>query len=416
MSTTLKRPMFRMGGSANSKGTGITSGLDRPGYQEAGFVNPQELEQKMSELQRLQEQFGVSYVPPEPESKFGKSDYLRLAKLGADILGAEPSEGLQFLSKPVSEFLGGTASALEAKKQRAEDIKEKQRLAKAGLFETAYKDIAAAGELEKKIAGEKEIQTQRYDLEGKLRGILGDKEMDRLIKEYDLKAELEKIKSDYDKDDKTFLSGFELGELEKNMRIISDIDQALENPDLSAQEKRALELDKNVAIEKLKRLKESDPVVDAFLDSDVGTAYIFQVGEALQQTVNPATITSENPEGRFWKPSDDGYQKEVLRRVREGLGLTYAEGGRVGLQAGGMSQSAISSPAAMNNQQAKQQMESLGYNELRSRLPKEISNDVVQLLSVSPQALYDFAEIRTQEDVDNFNRKYSVSLTLPQEA
>ena len=32
-SRTLMRPMFRIGGSA---GTGITSGLDRPGYQQVG--------------------------------------------------------------------------------------------------------------------------------------------------------------------------------------------------------------------------------------------------------------------------------------------------------------------------------------------------------------------------------------------
>ena len=31
MNRTLKRPMFRIGGSAS---TGITSGLDRPGYQD----------------------------------------------------------------------------------------------------------------------------------------------------------------------------------------------------------------------------------------------------------------------------------------------------------------------------------------------------------------------------------------------
>ena len=41
MNRTLKRPMFKMGGSA---GTGITSGLDKPrqNYQEAGSVNPLE--------------------------------------------------------------------------------------------------------------------------------------------------------------------------------------------------------------------------------------------------------------------------------------------------------------------------------------------------------------------------------------
>ena len=38
----------------------------------------------------------------------------------------------------------------------------------------------------------------------------------------------------------------------------------------------------------------------------------------------------------------------------------------------------------------------LTYNELRSRLPNEISNDIVQLLSGSKQALLTFANIRTK--------------------
>ena len=39
MSRVLKRPMFKMGGSASA---GITSGLDKPrqNYQDAGPVNP----------------------------------------------------------------------------------------------------------------------------------------------------------------------------------------------------------------------------------------------------------------------------------------------------------------------------------------------------------------------------------------
>jgi hypothetical protein len=55
----------------------------------------------------------------------------------------------------------------------------------------------------------------------------------------------------------------------------------------------------------------------------------------------------------------------------------------------------------------------LSYNELRSRLPKEITNDVVQLLSMSVQALQDFAYIKTQSDVNKFNVKYGVNLVLP---
>ena len=39
MSKTLRRPMFR-GGSVNSSGTGITSGLDDSGYADGGNVVP----------------------------------------------------------------------------------------------------------------------------------------------------------------------------------------------------------------------------------------------------------------------------------------------------------------------------------------------------------------------------------------
>ena len=57
----------------------------------------------------------------------------------------------------------------------------------------------------------------------------------------------------------------------------------------------------------------------------------------------------------------------------------------------------------------------LTYGELRARLPKEINNDVVNILANSKQALLDFANIRTQQDVDEFNQQYSVNLVLPQE-
>ena len=37
-------------------------------------------------------------------------------------------------------------------------------------------------------------------------------------------------------------------------------------------------------------------------------------------------------------------------------------------------------------------------------------------MSVSSEALEDFANIANQQDVDNFNKKYSVNLVLPSEA
>ena len=55
----------------------------------------------------------------------------------------------------------------------------------------------------------------------------------------------------------------------------------------------------------------------------------------------------------------------------------------------------------------------LGYNELRERLPKEITDDIVMLISKSDQALQEFAYIRTQKDVNDFNVRYGVNLLLP---
>jgi len=61
------------------------------------------------------------------------------------------------------------------------------------------------------------------------------------------------------------------------------------------------------------------------------------------------------------------------------------------------------------------QVEDLSYNELRSRLPQSISNDVIQVISQSKQALLDFANIRDQQDVEEFNQRYNVSLNIAQE-
>lgn len=58
-------------------------------------------------------------------------------------------------------------------------------------------------------------------------------------------------------------------------------------------------------------------------------------------------------------------------------------------------------------------VQKLSYQDLRTRLPKEITNDIVQLIANSEEALQDFAYIKTQEDINDFNKKYGVNLVLP---
>ena len=52
------------------------------------------------------------------------------------------------------------------------------------------------------------------------------------------------------------------------------------------------------------------------------------------------------------------------------------------------------------------------YAMLRSRLPQEISDEVVQLISYNKEAFADFASIKNQEDVSSFNEKYGVQLVI----
>ena len=86
-------------------------------------------------------------------------------------------------------------------------------------------------------------------------------------------------------------------------------------------------------------------------------------------------------------------------------------GGRVGYQEAG--------PVMGQPTQADAMPEELGgvsYEELRARLPQEVSDEVVRLLANSPEALEDFAVIQTEQDIANFNKKYGVNLVLPAEA
>ena len=52
------------------------------------------------------------------------------------------------------------------------------------------------------------------------------------------------------------------------------------------------------------------------------------------------------------------------------------------------------------------------YAMLRARLPQEIPDEVVKLLTYNKQAFADFASIKNQEDVTSFNEKYNVSMNI----
>ena len=55
----------------------------------------------------------------------------------------------------------------------------------------------------------------------------------------------------------------------------------------------------------------------------------------------------------------------------------------------------------------------LTFQELRARLPREVSDEVVRLIATSEEALLDFANLETQDDIALFNQKYQSDLQLP---
>ena len=139
-------------------------------------------------------------------------------------------------------------------------------------------------------------------------------------------------------------------------------------------------------------------------------------------------------QGLFQDKEEDAVRAAILKGISNGV-FTFddlvvydetgvppredaADGGRIGYQQGNMVQP-NAMPAAMPMDQGTAQdspVQDLSFEELRSRLPESITNDVVQLIANSQQALVEFANIQTQQDVKEFNRKYEVNLVLPQEA
>ena len=86
-------------------------------------------------------------------------------------------------------------------------------------------------------------------------------------------------------------------------------------------------------------------------------------------------------------------------------------GGRMGYRDGTKMMESI-----VEQEKEQGDVQDLSYTQLRARLPNEISNEIVMLLANSKQALLDFANIQTTQDIQSFNQQYDVNLTLPQGA
>ena len=336
MSNILRRPMFRKGGPVNSRGTGITSGLDTP---KRGIVDgPGEYSKSPADIAAdIYARTGEIF--PEPEKRgLSTGDFLRIAATGAEILGAPGRGGgisgaLTAAAKPLANLGASLGSSIDARQTAAEKTRRQQRSLVADL------------------AGDIYATQQKGNQEYARKQAVG-------IVESIFKP---KIKAAEDAGDKELQNKLEKDLEEKTIAIATD-----STPRSEQVMKILLELIKQGEV-------------------DAGVAI------ALYPELKPLLPDTETDTGT-------GTTKK-LPEIK-------ADGGRVGMMEGG---------DLLEDEMTDPQIP-LSYNELRGRLPESIGDDIVQLLSTSYEALSDFAEIRTQADVDNFNMRYQVQLVLPQEA
>ena len=198
-------------------------------------------------------------------------------------------------------------------------------------------------------------------------------------------------------------------DIEKTMAEVTKLKKDLEKD--PENQKLKNQLDQKEA--RLNYLSKENAVGKSLMqNTDFAENVLDGIIDQLKNETLPNSEELKYPEGK----KDPALLKEAYRLYAEFFSAVpeveeaKATGGRVGLQMGG-------EPMPMDQETAMpDKSPKIDFATLRARLPKEIGDDVVRLISASPEALEDFATIATQQDVDQFNKKYSVNLVLPQEA
>jgi hypothetical protein len=368
--------MFRKGGSA---GEGITSGLaPRQGYEEAGDVKQNDLSKLNNirdltpqQLLDLSKQLGFQAPPMQPDRSLNdfKIDF------GLDLLSRSPqgnifqTAGLS-AKEPFQRFRASRAAYDKAANERAINKYNSQ----TGMFETL---LGAQAKILGSEGGSKTFAKQAND------------------------AEIQSLMT-------------QLFELE----AAQETDQALSDEEYAQQQAILMQrlqgyTGKNPAVTSLFGNKEQADIVIQGIQNDITNS------EAVIKVMGPDGEMIEVVEGEYANENPKYIAEETAKRyialynkmIKESIGL--AEGGRANFNMGG---DVMEEEVQVTETQPKEIAptgDGLSYEELRSRLPKEITDDIVVILAESPQALVDFAEIQTQTDVDEFNMKYGVNLSLP---
>ena len=365
-----KRPMFRKGGSAEG---GITSGLQSPrqGYSTAGDVQKFDTSQNMAEFLKTasiqdQKMLADQLFPQKERPNYAKR---RLGDLmidfGIDIASRTPtgsgisgaiSTALAAAKDPFERFKASRAQEELLMNQQAENLDERR----AGMFKSL-------------IEGQADILAEKSG-SGRFRDEAAAIELKRIIPRLT-----------------------ELKEKRKNETLGPGEDVEL----LQLQEEFNLYRKKDVGQEVL---------VDIFVKGKGENYLPNKIDDLYKEDLR------KGPDRKYESKTDPQLEKDALDAIKkeiQELTSVYASGGRAGYANGELVEEQITETETMAPGPMAQSDNPISYEQLRARLPAEITDDIVALMANSAEALEDFAMISSQQDVDLFNQKYSVNLVLP---
>ena len=391
---TLSRPMFRRGGST---GEGITSGLSRPGYNRGRVVNPggYQGDPNLDPSNLLK---GYPAFKKEYQSQVGdrpRSTNLNdfLINFGLDIASRPPQGGLLSTAAasakdPFAQFQQRKAYEQEAPREEERDLVKAYMSARGealsgGKEYDEYKDAAMA-------RLEKEALSKMYDLNQKWKPEWNNMSEDELTKDKDYQ--------DWQKE-KSFI----VVDLSHYGADTSDITDLISGDVLQTLQEGYRQ-----------QLQESEEEMTVEDPDNPGETMTITEGEFYSDGANKGALAEKII------ALTQNYIRKEREKKRGWLGAT---GGRAGYQGGRLVEQEDVNVMTPRGDVAMQETveegaepDQLSYEELRSRLPVEITDDIIRLMVSSTEALTDFAQIQTQQDVDNFNAKYGVNLVLPSEA
>ena len=429
---SLNRPMFKRGGNVSARNNGIVQGFDNGGsvvddLRAAGLIRD------------LERPTGLS-----------TADYLRIAAAGAQIMGAQPTGRSGFIGalQAASPALTGLGVDLATSQAARQADFESQKAAQDQLIASGI--IADRDKLEKQF-----ILEEAPKLRAQLAAATTPAEQQAIIDQLDALFP-EKAKAKFDELQEARTEGFYdfLDDAERIVRKLQDGTAGEEEIRLYSG-KSATTIAKELAIANVlgdyrymaeggkvqmamsdpsPEAERSDMLEDMALKrfgkplSSLTDVQVIELEEDLQELIREkmseggSTRAGDNEEkaaedrmkmesDKFYIDKDGNLRKIPTKKPRQntrpGMNEEIAADAarRRELNPQGRAEGGAMTTGPKDSP--------LTFEELRARLPREVTDQVVRLLATSESALLDFANIDTEQDIAIFNQKYNADLQLP---